>query len=191
MNLSAHILKWFGWTVHITVPDYDRCLICVAPHTSNWDFIVGKLAYASVHRHAGFLMKETWFFPPLSWIFKAMGGVPVPLKKGSDLTHTLIERFKKAKRLQLAITPEGTRSLTTQWRTGFLRIAYGANIPIVLATIDFATKTVLADTTFISTGDIQADMASIKNYYLSTGAQGKYPEKFSAQPGDEQPPTSK
>lgn len=58
MNLAGLILKMFGWKVEITVPDYEKALICVAPHTSNWDFIIGKLAYASVGRKAGFLMKE-------------------------------------------------------------------------------------------------------------------------------------
>ncbi len=59
MNLAGRILKLFGWTVRVSVPDYPKCIICVAPHTSNWDFIIGKLAYASVRRKAGFLMKDT------------------------------------------------------------------------------------------------------------------------------------
>ena len=58
MNLSKLILRMAGWTVNITVPDYPKCIICVAPHTSNWDFVIGKLAYSSIGRTAGFLMKE-------------------------------------------------------------------------------------------------------------------------------------
>jgi len=64
MNLAGLILRAAGWHVNITVPPYPRSVICVAPHTSNWDFVLGKLAYASVGRKAGFLMKETWFFIP-------------------------------------------------------------------------------------------------------------------------------
>ncbi len=61
-----------------------RSVICVAPHTSNWDFVLGKLAYASVGRKAGFLMKESWFFFPLGYFFRAMGGIPVPRKGKTD-----------------------------------------------------------------------------------------------------------
>ena len=132
-----------GWTLDVTVPDYPRCIICVAPHTSNWDFIIGKLAYAAIGRKAGFLMKQAWFTWPLGCFFRAIGGVPVPPKgSGGDWVHTLVERFKNSERLTLAITPEGTRSPNPDWRTGFLRIAYGAGIPIVLGAIDFRLKKV-------------------------------------------------
>ena len=66
-----------GWKVEVTVPDYPKCIICVAPHTSNLDFIIGELAYWSVGRRAGFLMKSTWFFFPLGLLLKALGGIPV------------------------------------------------------------------------------------------------------------------
>lgn len=91
------ILRIFGWTVNITVPDYPKSIICVAPHTSNWDFIIGKLAYASVKRRAGFLMKDSWFFFPLGLIFKAMGGIPVPRgKKKGSLVESLVKKDRKS-----------------------------------------------------------------------------------------------
>lgn len=177
MNLAARILRWAGWTLHVSVPDYPRCLICVAPHTSNWDFVIGKLAYAAIGRKAGFLMKQAWFFWPLGCFFRAIGGVPVhPKGSGGDLVHTLIERFRSTDRLTLAITPEGTRSRNPNWRTGFLRIAYGADIPIVLAAIDFGTKNVYLTETFTPTGDLEADMKAIKQYYKPF--TGKHPDKF-------------
>ena len=82
MNLCQLLLKIAGWTVDVTVPDYPKCIICVAPHTSNWDFILGKLAYGAVGRKAGFLMKSSWFFFPLGCIFRAIGGIPVSRGKG-------------------------------------------------------------------------------------------------------------
>ena len=176
MWFSKLLLRMAGWTVNITVPDYPKAIICVAPHTSNWDFILGKLAYASVGRHAGFLMKESWFFFPLGLIFKAMGGVPVK-KKGSSLVSALVEKFKQSKKLSLAITPEGTRSRTNEWRHGFLHIARDAGVPIVLGAIDFATNRIIIEKTFEPSGDIDRDMRSIKDYYA--GFTGKYPEKFS------------
>ena len=75
--ISSFILRLFGWTVEVDVPDYPKCVICVAPHTSNWDFFIGKLAYLSIGRYAGFMMKKEWFFPPLGSLLTSMGGVPV------------------------------------------------------------------------------------------------------------------
>ena len=87
--------------MYASVPDFPKCVICVAPHTSNWDFILGKLAYAALGREAGFLMKESWFFPPLSFIFRAMGGIPVPPKSGSDLTDAIVDKFNSCSKMKL------------------------------------------------------------------------------------------
>ena len=153
----------------------------MAPHTSNWDFILGKLAYASVGRKAGFLMKETWFFWPLGYFFRAIGGIPVPRgkKKGKSLTETIIEKFNHSQRLAIAITPEGTRSRTSEWRTGFLHIAEGAHVPIVLGVLDFEHKHVLIERTFEPTGNVDADMKAVKEYYRPF--KGKYPDKFTTE----------
>ena len=179
MNLSRWILRKAGWSVDITVPDYPKCIICVAPHTSNWDFILGKLAYASVGRKAGFLMKEAWFFFPLGLFFRAIGGIPVPKKRGSSLVDEIVAKFNSSSQMCLAITPEGTRSRTPNWRYGFLYIAMQANVPIVLGAIDFATKSITIDTEFIPTGDVEADMREIKRFYKPF--TGRYPEKFSTE----------
>lgn len=181
MFLAKLILRIAGWKVNITVPDYPKCIICVAPHTSNWDFIIGKLAYSAVGRRAGFLMKESWFFFPLGYFFKAIGGVPVPSKRNhkQSLVDTLTRKFNDSTRLSLAITPEGTRSRTSNWHTGFLHIAYNAHIPVLLGAIDFAKKEVTITDEFIPTHDIEADMKAIKNYYRTF--IGRYPEKFTTE----------
>lgn len=176
MNLDAIILKIAGWRVNITVPDYPKCIICVAPHTSNWDFILGLLAYSAVGRRAGFLMKEAWFFWPLGCLFRAIGGIAVPKEKGSRLSDEIVRRFDSTDRMQLAITPEGTRKRVTHWRTGFLHIAAEAHVPILLGAIDFATKQIIIEEEFKPTGDIYADMRAIKDYY--SPFVGRYPDKF-------------
>lgn len=176
MSLSRFILRLAGWKVNITVPDFPKVIICVAPHTSNWDFILGKLAYWSVNRQAGFLMKESWFFFPLNLFFKAIGGIPVPRRRGSSLVDTIVDKFNRSTRLALAITPEGTRSRTADWRHGFLYIAMEADVPIVLGALDFKHKTVIITEQFIPTGDVDADMKTIKKYYSQF--TGLYPDKF-------------
>ncbi len=178
MNLSKWILRIAGWKVKITQPDYPKCIICVAPHTSNWDFILGELAITSVGRHAGFLMKESWFFFPLGYLFRAIGGIPVPRKKKANrsVTDFVIDKFNSSQKMALAITPEGTRSRTSQWHTGFLHIAAEAHVPLLLAAIDAGTKTISLTEKFTPTGNVDADMQAIKQYYKQF--TGIYPEKF-------------
>ncbi len=179
MGFCKSMLKLFGWRVLCTVPDYPKCIICVAPHTSNWDFVLGEFAWWSLGRKAGFLMKEAWFFFPMKYLFRALGGIPVARRRGSSLTEVIIHKFNETDRMQLAITPEGTRARVTDWRTGFLHIAYEARVPIILGAIDAANKLVHLEKTFTATGDIDADMRAIKNYYRQF--QGIRPEKFSAE----------
>ena len=180
MNLAAHILRLMGWKVSVDVPDLPRCIICVAPHTSNVDFLLGELAIRSVGRSAGFLMKKSWFFWPLGFFFRKIGGVPVDRRPGGpSLVEELTRRFKDRKELRIAITPEGTRSRTTTWHSGFLRIARDADVPVMLAVIDFASRHIFIHDMFRPTGDIDSDMRAVKDYYAPY--QGKYPEKFTTE----------
>lgn len=179
MNLAGWILRLAGWKVEVKAPDPPKCIICVAPHTSNWDFVLGILAWWSVGRRAGFLMKDTWFFFPLGSFFRALGGIPVPRKrKGKSVVEVVVQKFKESDRLQIAVTPEGTRSKTTQWHTGFLHMAMLADVPCLLGALDFPTRKIIVNDVFRPTGDIEADMRTIKDYYRKYS--GLYPDKFSA-----------
>lgn len=179
MNLWGLLLKWSGWKVEITVPRIDKCVICVAPHTSNWDFILGLAAYKSIGRKANFLMKKFWFFFPLKYLMKGLGGIPVPPKReGTGLTERIIRKFETTDYVNLAVTPEGTRSLQPEWHTGFLRIANGAKVPIFLGVIDYSSKRIIIREEFKPSGDSAEDMKEIKNYYSRFPGAAKYPEKF-------------
>ena len=180
MNLWGLALKLAGWKTKITVPYRDKAVICVAPHTSNWDFIIGLLAYRSVGRKACFLMKEFWFFFPLKYILKALGGIPVKNNSNKSLTVSIIEDFKNRDHLNLAVTPEGSRSAVENWRTGFLTIAYNAKVPIQLGVIDFKLKEVLIVKEFEATGNFEQDMKDIRTYYSKFKEAALYPEKFIA-----------
>lgn len=177
MKLSRFLLRLFGWSVDITIPDVPKAIICVAPHTSNWDFVLGKLAYASVGRKSGFLMKSSWFFFPLGLIFKSMGGIPVNrTNKKTSLVDEVIRQFDSHEKLTIAITPEGTRKATKKWHTGFLRIAEGAKVPIFLGVIDYPNKKIMINEEFRPSGDIEQDMSRVKQFYSSF--HGKYADKF-------------
>ena len=179
MNLWGKILQWAGWSVDITAPRRDKCVICVAPHTSNWDFILGIFAYKSLGREANFLMKDFWFFFPLKYLLRALGGIPVPRKKhGGSLTDSVISLFKTHPYVNLAVTPEGTRSLTDKWKTGFLYIAYGAGVPIQLGIIDYKHKDIIIKEEYQPTGDVETDMDNIRQFYSQYGYAARYPDKF-------------
>lgn len=175
-NIAKILLKWAGWTVRVELPDFDKCVICVAPHTSNWDFVICELAYLSVGRRAGFLMKKDWFFFPLGHFFRAIGGVPVDRSRRTDLVEQIVTQYKLNDKITIAITPEATRKANPNWKTGFYRIAMGAGVPIVLAYLDYDKREVGIERTFTPTGDVEADMVAIKQYYTKFAA--KYKDKF-------------
>ena len=175
-RLFRAILRAAGWRVEVSTPDYPRCVICVAPHTSNWDFILGELAYGAIGRYAGFLMKKTWFFFPLNLLLRAMGGVPVERTAASSLTDVLADRFAHSPRLAIAVTPEGTRKANPDWKRGFYYIALKAQVPIVLAYIDYKEKCIGMTRSLFPSGDIEKDMAEIKDYYRHRHA--RYPRNF-------------
>jgi len=112
--------------------------------------------------------KSSWFFFPLGYLFRAIGGVPVERgNKHVSLVDSLIKRFNSLPRLVLAITPEGTRKRTTRWHTGFLRIAYETGVPICLGAIDFPTRRIYVTEVFEPTGNIDADLRAVKKFLPS------------------------
>lgn len=178
MNVWGYILRLFGWRVDVTVPYRKKCVICVAPHTSNWDFPLGFAAWHSLGRKACFLMKEAWFFFPLKYLLKALGGIPVPKTKGTNLGKALVEKFIQSDSLNLAVTPEGTRSPRADWRKGFLYIAIEAKIPIQLGIIDYKNKIIEVKKEYIPTGNIEDDLNEIKNFYRDKAYAAKFHDKF-------------
>lgn len=179
MNFLSKILHLFGWKIEIKINLPAKCVICVAPHTSNLDFILGIIAWYSLGRSACFLMKKQWFFWPLGILLKRMGGIAVSRGKKSGISTKMIDLFNKRDKLTLAVTPEGTRSATTNWKTGFLHIANEAKVPILLGVIDFKNKQVRLNDEFNPTGNIESDLSEVKNYYANMGKFAKYPDKFS------------
>ncbi|WP_300901539.1 1-acyl-sn-glycerol-3-phosphate acyltransferase [uncultured Bacteroides sp.] len=165
-----------GWKTNVTVPNYDKCVICAAPHTSNWDLFIGKLFYGAMGRKACFMMKKEWFFFPLGLIFKSIGGIPVNRGRKSSLVDQMAERFANSKRFQLAITPEGTRKANPEWKKGFYFIALKAQVPIVLIGVDYRTKTITATKAIMPSGDLEKEMREVKLYYKDF--EGKNPKNF-------------
>jgi 1-acyl-sn-glycerol-3-phosphate acyltransferase len=176
-KISQFLLKLTGWKSVITVDEPIKSVICVAPHTSNWDFIIGKLFYWSLGRKTAFLMKESWFFFPLGTIFRAMNGIPIDRSKKNSVVEQMIDELQSREKMHLAITPEGTRKLNDNWKLGFYHIAVGAKVPIQLAYINFQKKEMGIKEVFYPTGDEKADLKHIYDFYREN-AGPKFPERF-------------
>ena len=171
------LYRMMGWKKNITVVHPDKYIICLAPHTSNWDFILGQLYAHAEGIKTNFLMKKEWFFWPLGPIFKAMGGIPVWRSKHSSMTDILAEQAKERDSFKLCITPEGTRSLNPEWKKGFYFIAVKARIPVLLYGVDYEKKLIECTHSFIPSGDLEKEMREIKLYFKDY--KGKQPELFS------------
>ena len=170
------LYKRMGWTADVTEDHPDKFIICLAPHTSNWDFILGLLYSRSIGMKINFLMKKEWFFWPLGPIFKSLGGIPVYRQKKTSMTDAMAETAKKAEQFRLCITPEGTRSKTAEWKKGFYFIALKAGLPILLYGVDYEKKLISCKKTVIPIGDVDTDMRDIKLYFKDF--KGKKPENF-------------
>ncbi len=171
------ILRMAGWKLGPTTGvDLPKCVICVAPHTSNWDFVFGKLFYTSIGCDANFLIKKEWFFFPFNLLFNYLGGVPIDRDKRTSVTDQMAERFGSRERFQLAITPEGTRKRVEEWKKGFYFIALKAKVPILLAYIDYGKKEAGIKRVFYPTGDVEKDIRSIREMYRDVDAC--HPENF-------------
>jgi len=157
------------------LPAVNKLVVIAAPHTSNWDLpVLLGLAFA-LRAKAYWLGKHTLFRWPFGFLFRWMGGIPVYRSASQNAVAQSVEMFRNSEKLILAIPPEGTRSKVSHWKTGFYYIALGAEVPISLGFIDYKRKASGLGPTLYPTGDIEADMEIIRNFYADV--TGKYPDK--------------
>lgn len=170
------LYRHLGWTKDVTVSHPDKYIICLAPHTSNWDFVLGQLYARAEGMETNFLIKREWFKGPLKMIFRRLGGIPVWRDQHSSMTDNLANEALHSRTFHLCITPEGTRSLAPEWKKGFYYIALKAQIPILLYGADYQKKLIKCTKSLIPTGDFDTEMREIKLYYKDF--KGKNPENF-------------
>jgi 1-acyl-sn-glycerol-3-phosphate acyltransferase len=161
------IFKVIGWKTEGSFPtDIKKFIVAVAPHTSNWDFVIGVLARSVLNlQKAKFLGKDSLFKPPFGWLFRAMGGYPVNRSKHSDMVEQVVAIFNKHDEFYLGLAPEGTRKKVERLRTGFYYIAKKANVPIIPVGFDFSKKTVVVGKPFYPTDNFERDMNQLMIFY--------------------------
>jgi 1-acyl-sn-glycerol-3-phosphate acyltransferase len=174
--ISRALLRLLGWRRNIPADLPLRCVMIVYPHTSNWDFPMGLLCKWASGMQVSYLGKDSLFRSPLGWLFRATGGIPVDRANPKSLVPDLIARFAQASTLRLAIAPEGTRAYVPALKSGFYRIAVGAKVPLVLATIDFGSKRIGVLETLSLSGREADDLPKIAAAYAAV--KGYTPENM-------------
>lgn len=167
-GLGSLGLKILGWKLVGRMPDAPKFIILGAPHTSNWDAIVASLAMLASGFRYTFLIKKEWFFWPMGPAFRAIGGFPVDRSKGNNVVDQIVDIFNTSDTVCIGIPPEGTRSKVNRYKTGYLRAAYAANVPVFLCAFDGPNKHIVLDRLLPLTGDIKADNKAIKAYVDET-----------------------
>jgi 1-acyl-sn-glycerol-3-phosphate acyltransferase len=165
--LSHRIATALGWRIRGELPDRPKMVILGAPHTSNWDFF---LFLATIHHFdisVRFLGKHSLFRWPLGAMFRKVGGIPVDRSRSGGIVGQVKDAFDAADEMILVIAPEGTRAAAPAWKSGFVEIAEAAGVPVVLAGVHGANKTVTVGPTLELNADRAAFMDRVRDFYSS------------------------
>ena len=174
-RFARWLLRRAGWQLEGVRPAIDRYVLIAAPHTSNWDFPL-MLAFA-----AAFDIKVTWmakhslFFPPLGWIMRFLGGMPIVRHESRNVVDEMVDVFSNVSQLVLVVPAEGTRELTQYWKSGFYHIARQAGVPIVPSYLDFGRKRGGFGPGLEVSGDVGRDMQYFRDFYADMA--GKFPAR--------------
>ena len=176
--IADQILRLLGWKIVGEIPNVPQAVFLALPHTSNFDGLYAIPTLLSIDLDIKIMGKESLFkIPVLSSFFRWAGIIPINRDKRGSVLQNSIERFTSGKPLFLGLSPEGTRSYTDKWKTGFYYIAHGAGVPIVPVAMDYKTKEVRFMAPVMPTGDIEADLPKIIEQYK--GVVPKYPKRLS------------
>ena len=180
------VLRWFsigflkasGWKIYGQLPANGRkSVLIAAPHTSNWDLPYTLMVAFALRLNVYWMGKQSLFKAPFRGVMLWLGGIPIQRESSNNVVEASIAAIQNADGpVQLIVPPEGTRSKARYWKTGFYYIALGANVPIVMAYMDYARKESGLGPVFEPTDNIEADMVTIQAFYAPF--KGKNPDQF-------------
>ena len=164
---SVSFLKITGWKIEGSLPaSASKSVLIAAPHTSNWDLPYTLMVAFALRLNIYWMGKAEIFRPPFRGLMRWLGGIPVARETANNLVAASAAAITAADGpVQLIVPPEGTRSKRREWKTGFYHIAVTAQVPIVLAYMDYGKKISGLGEIFVPTGDVDADIAAIKAFY--------------------------
>ena len=163
--LGRTVLRLGGWRVTGTLPANPKLVLIAAPHSSNWDGIWGMAAKLALGFDVRILGKHSLFWWPLSLVLRRLGVIPLDRSNPRGVVEQAIELIRQSPKLWFALAPEGTRKPVEHWKSGFLKIAHGAGVPILMVYFHYPDKVIGMGPLFHTTGDLPADMAAIREWY--------------------------
>lgn len=170
------VLKILGWHAEGELPNENKLMFAVAPHTSNWDFIIGLMLMFAMGFKVHWLGKHSIFTWPFKGLMESWGGIPVYRHSPKGFVEQVADQFRTHEKLHIAIAPEGTRSKVGKLKTGFIRMALAADVPIMRASIDYKKKAVIFGDLYYPTGDLEQDERNCYEYFKQFTA--KFPENY-------------
>lgn len=180
-RLAYWILRMMGWRVTHPMPHgVEKAVIIMAPHTSNWDFVFGRLGFLSHGVKPVIMIKKESFFFPLGILLRALGAIPVDRGFSTGTIKKVTNLMAKTDNFYLLITPEGTRKLAKNWKKGFYFMAQQTKVPIIMGFLDYKTKTGGMGPVLYPSGDYSADLKIIQEFYKDK--QARHPENFNLSP---------
>jgi 1-acyl-sn-glycerol-3-phosphate acyltransferase len=175
-RLARWLLHLTGWQLVGTRPLCDRYVLIAAPHTSNWDFPLMLLFAAAFEIKVSWMAKHSLFYPPMGWVMRALGGIPITRHKNRNVVASMVKVFETTPRLVLVVPTEGTRKRSDYWKSGFYHIARHAGVSIVPSFLDFKSKRGGFGPALTTTDELRSDMQYFRDFYL--GMEGKFPNQF-------------
>lgn len=174
--LGRGLLRLLGWRIRGDFPNSPKIVIAIAPHTSNWDFFIAFAALMATGLKVSWLMKKEAFIWPFKGFFMSWGGIPLDRKAAANTVQQIQKWYREHDKVWVVITPEGTRSKVERWKTGFLRLAYAAQVPVFLVSLDYPSKTLVLDKSWPLSGDMDQDLEAIQ-HYITANYRGRHPSK--------------
>jgi 1-acyl-sn-glycerol-3-phosphate acyltransferase len=167
-----------GWRYVGEYPSVRKAVCLALPHTDNMDGVLLVLLSQAIGMPISWMVKDTWGKGITGPLIRGVGGVPIDRSRANGMVGQMIEAFANTDDLFLVIPPEGTRSYTEYWKSGFYRIALGAKVPLVPGVVNYRDKTGTWGPPIDLTGDVHVDMDRVRAHYGDIGKVAKYPEKF-------------
>ncbi|BDX05994.1 1-acyl-sn-glycerol-3-phosphate acyltransferase [Planctobacterium marinum] len=172
--LGVLFLKVMGWRFRGQLPEQRQYIMAIAPHTSNWDFVISLAAYFCLRVKMGFMMKASIFIWPFAGLLKGLGGIPVDRSRRHGVVEQMVARFKSQPDLIVALAPEGTRRRVDKWKTGFLQMAHQAQIPVFLVGLDYKAKELVFGPAIDISEDIEEGLQRAQAFF--TQMRPKFPQ---------------
>jgi 1-acyl-sn-glycerol-3-phosphate acyltransferase len=177
LDSFARWFKWKGWTLGPNIPaDIKKCVVVAAPHTSNWDFVYSMAALHLFEANVNYLAKKELFKFPMKWILENTGAISVERSKNYGMVESIIQKFNESEKLILVIAGEGTRGKVEKWKSGLYHVAFGAQIPIMPAYLDYAKKEAGFGAPIYPDVIKEKTAAALRAFYADKIA--KFPENF-------------